>query len=116
MLSKIVGDICVTNDNIFKRSFSFVPLSAFWQQLVAAYNRLYFVQAVLHESSLLKENLTALKEEAEVIFCDVYILKAICEGERWPDWGANKRDTDVLWDQTSHWGAYQREPGNTLIS
>ena len=43
-----------------------------------------FVQAVLHESSLLKENLTALKEEAEVdfFFYHVYIFKDICEGER----------------------------------
>ena len=46
----------------------------------------------------------------------VKVKDFFCEGERWPNWGANKRDTDVLWDQTSHWGAYQREPGNTLIS
>ena len=95
MLSKIVEDICVTNDNIFKRSFSFVPWSSFWHQLAIAYNKLYFEQAVLHESSLLKENLTALKEEAEVDFFFLWRVTSSSHLWRWKIFFVKVKDDQI---------------------
>ena len=70
MLPKIVEDICVTNDILFKDILALYHD----QHFDINNNQLYFVQAVLHESSLLKENLTALKEEAEVDFFFLWCL------------------------------------------
>ena len=67
MLSKVVEDICVTNE-FFLKIFQLCIMISIFTSNRRGIQSIIFVQAVLHESSLLKENLTALKEEAEVDF------------------------------------------------
>ena len=67
MYSSQIREVMFGSPSLWERKFGKDQSDVEWRQENISWKQTV-VQAVMHESSLLKENLTVLKEEAEVTF------------------------------------------------